>query len=403
MSKGTVRKSAGTLRKSGQDEVKWPRKRNDVLYALNRAAMAYWHRHLLENEEALEYLRSRGWPDPEVLARRYRLGCAPVYKSGTPGFVAHVLEKGFPGTTSREDLEQALIAAGLARRHDESGRVYDLFTGRLMFPIPVDADLDQLGSPDVRIVAFGGRILPREEKRLLERGRNAPKYINTPETTVFKKGGLFYGWSWAAPAIQAERRVIVLEGYMDLIRVREAGITNVVACLGTAVTPEHMKLLSRLFRSTHVSGQPVEVVFATDADSAGRRAAERGARVVLQAGFRARIATFEGGKDPDDLLRDLGEQGEALFRKAIEEAQTPVRNYLDVIEEAQVPFWSSLSTLVRVLRDVQEHAAGAPDHLLRNDAERVALRLAQQGQFPIEADNVLDLFRAARARVEEVA
>src|SRR5690606_31608538 len=152
-------------------------------------------------------------------------------------------------------------------------------------------------------------------------------YINTPETTVFKKGGLFYGWSWAAPAIQAERRVIVLEGCMDLIRVREAGITNVVACLGTAVTPEHMKLLNRLFRSTHVSGQPVEVVFATDADSAGRRAAERGARVVLQAGFRARFGTFEGGKDRDDLLRSLGWQGAERVLKAIQVAQTPVWNY----------------------------------------------------------------------------
>lgn len=392
---------SGRKRKTYQEGgVKWPRRRQSVLYDLNRAAMGYWHRQLVNCKEVLDYVRARGWDDPVALARRYRLGYAPGHGSDSPGFVAYTLSRGFRGLDSREDLERALLAAGLARRHEASGRVYDLFRGRLMFPIPGRTELDQLGSDHARIVAFGGRILPREQERLEKRGRPAPKYINTPETPIFKKGSLFYGWPWAAAAIQAERRVIVLEGYTDLLRVREAGILNVVACLGTAVTPEHMQSIAKLFRS-RVRERPVEVVLATDADLAGRRAAERGARVVLQAGFRARIATFEGGQDPDDMLRDAGVDGVELFREAIDGAQTPVRNYLDVIEAAGTPFWSSLSALVRVLRDVQERAAGAAEHLLQSDAERVAYRLVQQGQFPVEPDNVLDLFRAARVAKED--
>lgn len=386
-------RTKGTPTRRREDgRIRWPRRRLGVLYALNRAAMNYWHRQLLATPDAIEYLRSRGWDDPVGLARRYRLGYAPGYGSRVSGFVAHTLANGFEGTEDRTDLENALVAAGLARRSDRDGRVYDLFIGRLMFPIPRKVDLDQMASPSADIVAFGGRILPSEQARLEARGRSAPKYLNTPETPLFHKGGLFYGWPWAAGAIQAERRVIVLEGYTDLIRVREAGILNAVACLGTAVTPEHMAAVAKLFR-TRSDG--VEVVLATDADVAGRKAAERGARVVLRSGFRARIATFEGGKDPDELLKSSGEEGPALFRQVIAEAQTPVRNYLDVVEEADIPYWDSLSALVGLLRDVQERAAGASEELLRGDAERVAKRLALRAQLPIEPDNVLDLFRAA--------
>jgi DNA primase len=394
--------------------------KRETLMALNRAAMDYWHTQLLHTPAVLDYLRGRGWPEAEAVAKRYRLGYAPGPMDRALGFVRHIVAAGWPGL-DRAALEEALLAAGLAKRGlprgETPGTLRDVFYGRLIFPVPENGELDQLAHETTRIVAFGGRTVPGAlpPARDPDRGE-PPKYLNTPETVLYQKRKLFYGWPWAKGAIRTTREAIVLEGFLDYIRVREAGIQNILACNGTSLTTEHMKLLAK------VAGKETEtrkkarlsVVMMTDADAAGRRAAERGARVVLAAGFRARIATFGGGKDPDDLLRDAGADGAALFRGIVAQAQTPVMNYLDVLGEVHprgAPWAESLRDLVAVLRNLQRRAAGygedeetAADagvvELVKQDAERVAARFKLHGGFSLEVAHVVDLLTDAPAGLD---
>lgn len=372
----------------------WPRRRLGVLYALNRAAAVYWHRLLLRNEEALEYLRSRGWSDPVALARRYGLGYAPGPGDPAPSFGRLVLARGFPGTKDRQDLERALLAAGLVRRSRKDDRLHDLFFGRLMFPIPRAGEPGNVLQIASEIIAFGGRILPKAEARAAQLGRPAPKYVNTPDTVLFRKGSVLYGLPWARRAVLAERRLVVLEGYMDLIRVRESGIHNVAACLGTSLTSDHMRML----RSVRLAGsaqRPLEIVLATDGDAAGRKAAERGARVVLDAGFVARVVTFPDGQDPDEMLCSGEPEAVEKFRELLAHAPTPVVNYLDVVCDTYggAPWSSSLRSLVIVLRGIRDRSVGASPVQMQRDAKAVALRLGKlESDLPLDTDNILDLF-----------
>jgi DNA primase len=377
-----------------------------VLYALNRAAMQYWHQRLLESDEVLAYVESRGWPDPRALARRYGLGWAPGFGERAPSFVRHVLRKDFEGTTGRADLERALIAAGLAKRNRE-GRIRDHFFGRLIFPVADRGTLDQLWDAEARIAGFGGRYVPREAAPPPPEGREPPKYLNTPEGPTYPKRRLLYGLSWAAPAISRLGEAVVFEGYMDAIRVWEAGFAHSVAQCGTALTPEHIEGLVRAAgvykedaeacRSTQMRrwGRPLEVVLATDEDDAGRRAADRGAREVALAGYRVRIASFEGGKDPDELLKGSGPGGTALFQGVLDAAATPAVAYLARQGRAEeAPWGTSLRGLVGTLRNLQHRGGGGGGEEERlRDATALSARLLGEGSLPITADNLLDLFR----------
>lgn len=191
------------------------------------------------------------------------------------------------------------IDAGLLKRRGEgSGATsgadgyYDTFRNRLMFPIH-----DQIG----RIVAFGGRKIRDEDE---------PKYLNSPETRLFDKGSTLFGLRQGLRSIQAQRHAIITEGYLDVIACHQAGFTNVVATLGTALTPKHATILRRLCES---------ITLLFDGDEAGQRAADRALEVFFTEPVDVRVATLPGGVDPDDLLKS--DNGPAQFEAALRGAQ----------------------------------------------------------------------------------
>jgi len=205
---------------------------------------------------------------------------------------------------------ELLEAAGLVVRRDDGSGWYDRFRGRVMFPI-----LDALNRP----IAFGGRIL----------GDGEPKYLNSPETVLFHKGEALYGLPQARDAIEAERRVIVVEGYFDVVMPWQEGVRNVVATLGTALTDEHVRALRR-----HAD----EAVLVFDSDLAGQRAADRGMELFLAGDVRIMVTVVPAGKDPCDFCKEAG--GEA-FKAHVAKAEDAFKYKWNLVqaslEEATSP------------------------------------------------------------------
>ncbi len=232
--------------------------------ALQRAS-EYYRRKLKEAPAAADYLKRRGLSGQT--AARFALGYAP--DAWQP------LRDAFDNYD-----DPRLVEAGLVIDGDE-GRRYDRFRGRVMFPIR-----NRRGA----VIGFGARVLDSGE----------PKYLNSPETPVFRKGQELYGLFEAHEAIRRRRRVIVCEGYMDVIQLAQAGIEECVAALGTAITAHHVGLLLRVTD---------EVIFAFDGDAAGRKAARRAleaALPVMADTKRANFVLLPEGEDPDSLIRSGG-------------------------------------------------------------------------------------------------
>ncbi len=241
----------------------------DLLKLLEEAARFYRQqlRSHPQAQQAIDYLKRRGITGE--IAQEFGLGLAP---DGWENLSAAL------GTDARR--REALVAAGLAVKK-EGGGYYDRFRNRIMFPIH-----DYRG----RIVGFGGRVM----------GKDEPKYLNSPETALFHKGRELYGLFRARDAIKRERRILVVEGYMDVVALAQFGINYAVATLGTATTRDH---LERLFRYAP------EVVFCFDGDRAGREAAWRALETTLPALHDGRQASFlflPEGEDPDTLVRKEG-------------------------------------------------------------------------------------------------
>lgn len=191
---------------------------------------------------------------------------------------------------TRRHPEGAVIEAGLAVRPESGSSPYDRFRNRLTFPIH---------SGDGRLVAFGGRIL----------GDGEPKYLNSPETPLFRKRSTLFCLDRARRAIADASSVLVVEGYFDCLSLHRVGIANAVATLGTALTSDHARLLKRRLGPEGVA------VLCYDADDAGRRAAATGAGVLLEAGIEVSVLALPQGADPDDVIR---EQGAEAFRSMLE-------------------------------------------------------------------------------------
>ena len=258
-----------------------------ILEQLEQAARFYEHslRKHSEAKRAVAYLKGRGLSGE--IARAFRVGFAP------PGW-DNLLQ------TADSDAQQIkrLTDGGMLVTNDR-GRTYDRFRDRIVFPI-----LDARG----RVIAFGGRVL----------GDDKPKYLNSPETPVFHKSRELYGLYQARKSERSLNRIVVVEGYMDVIALAQYGIGYAVATLGTATSEAHME---RLFR--HVP----EVVFCFDGDEAGRKAAFRALEStlpVMQDGRQARFLFLPDGEDPDSLVRARGaDHLEHLFASA-----TPLENFL---------------------------------------------------------------------------
>jgi len=210
---------------------------------------------------ALTAIDSRGFSENSV--RDFSIGVAPA------GWT-------FLSDRVREDKNRTAtcIASGLVCKKEESGRIYDTFRNRLMFPI-----CDEAGSP----IGFGARRLDENEE---------PKYINSPETSLFQKSKTLYGLHLANRSIRKRNCAVVVEGYTDVIACHQAGLTNVVATLGTSLTKDHASLLSRICD---------QVILVFDGDEAGQRAADRAIEVFISRPIDVRICVLPSGQDPADI------------------------------------------------------------------------------------------------------
>lgn len=265
----------------------------EKLFALIEEATRFFEEELNKEKAPRQYLLSRGVSEDTV--KIFRLGYAPA-KWRT--LSAHLEENGFP---------PALIEkAGLSKPGNRGE--YDRFRGRIMFPI-----FDASGRP----VAFSGRIF---DASVEGEGVTPAKYVNSPETPLYQKSKILYGFHRAKEGIRKWTFAIVVEGQMDLIMSHQAGFSNTVALSGTALTAEQLVILSRLSD---------RILLSLDADAAGLSAAGKSASLALSEGFDVKVAHLESGKDPAEVIKNNSE----LWKKIIRGAKHVVEFYLDVLKE----------------------------------------------------------------------
>lgn len=282
---------------------------------------------------AVQYIKNRGISDETV--EKFHIGYAPAH-----GLLNYLGKKGWK---TKEILKTGLIVK------TESGEIYERFRNRIMFPI-----YNTVG----KVIAFGGRNL----------GSDLPKYINSPETEYYKKGHLFFGIYQAKNRIKEFDEAVVVEGYIDLISLYQNGIENVIAPLGTALTPEQARLLKRYTSN---------VILMFDADEAGLKASERGVNVCLKEGLSVYVVLLEKGTDPDDYIKKYGVDAlkERIGRKV---------NFLDFkIELLKNKYnFNDIDQMSRALKEIKEIVLLIPDAIKR---ELWYKRIAEQFEIPIEA------------------
>ena len=308
-------------REGGQDNA--PREDKTDLYAVLDAAARWYEGELPKQAEAKAYCSKRGL-DVDTIAR-FRIGWAPA---GYDGVIRSL------GTSERR--MQLLTEAGMVASN-ERGSKYDRFRERLMFPI-----MDRRG----RVIAFGGRVLQSEQ---------GPKYLNSPETPLFHKGRELFALWQVKQANSNLARIVVVEGYMDVIALHQAGLPIAVATLGTATTPEHTEVL---FRAAP------DVVFCFDGDRAGRAAAWKALESALprlRDGRQAYFLFLPDGEDPDTLVRKEGKDG---FEKRLREA-TPLSEYFfgELSHEVDM---ASLDGRARLAERARPLIARLPDGAFRD-------------------------------------
>jgi len=272
-------------------------KRDDkeAIFNVLEAACQFFESNLPKSNSAQKYLQKRGLSEKTI-------------KDWRIGFVADDWRALYEYLTARKFSDSEIEQAGLIKRNKRS--FYDRFRGRIMFPIR-----DSAG----RVVGFTGRILPEADD-----GKTA-KYLNSPETAVFNKSRIIYGFDLAKLAIKKFDYSVIVEGQMDIIMCHQAGFQNVVATSGTALTPEHLTLLRRISN---------RVIMAFDADKAGFAAATKAWQLALSLGMEVKIAEFKDGpnpdgrvnKDPADVI--LSENGKEKFKEALKNSMHIIDFYL---------------------------------------------------------------------------
>lgn len=262
------------------------------IYEANREAARFFHATLLSQrgQSGLNYLRGRALSDRTI--RHFGLGFAD---DDWNSLCNHLKNKGFS--------EYEIYSANLAFRRKNGNGIYDRFVNRVMFPI-----IDLRGN----VIAFGGRIMTDEK----------PKYLNTSDTPVFKKSENLFSLNNAKSS--GTRTLILCEGYMDVIALNQAGFTNAVATLGTALTNEQAVLMKRYAD---------EVIICYDADGAGQKATARAIDILRNAGLPIKILTVPSGKDPDEFIRSKGENGPAAFKLLIEKCGNDIEYRLMKLRE----------------------------------------------------------------------
>ena len=264
----TVAQMAGmSMPEDGYDDTL--AKRRMRLLAANREAARFFNACLMDekNRPALDYFLRRALTTATI--RHFGLGYAP---DSWHALTEHLRSKGF--------TYEEMVLANLVRCSDKNGKAnyYDNFRNRVMFPI-----IDLRGN----VIAFGGRVMDDSK----------PKYINTSDTPVYKKSNGVFALNFAKNA--NENKLLLVEGYMDVIALHQAGFTNAIACLGTAFTSEQANLLSRYAE---------EIIICYDNDGAGREATQRALNVLGKTGLKLRVVTMSGGKDADEIIRTHGKE-----------------------------------------------------------------------------------------------
>ena len=282
--------------RSGARAVTAEQKEHDErLREVCEAAVAFFESKLKERKDVQEYLKGRGVHDDTIA--QWHLGYAPAEWEALS---KHLLGAGF----KKEDI----VDVGFALKSERKpGEIFDRFRGRIIFPI-----FDLAGLP----IAVSGRFF---EKVPGAKGDDEPaKYVNSPETVLFKKSRTLYGLDKARAHIRKLDCILLVEGQFDLLLSHQSGLTYCVALSGTALTPEHLSILGRLSK---------RLVLALDADAAGVRAGLKSAHMALKAGFDVKVPTFAEGKDPADVARENPEQ----LKAAIRASKTAVEFFLDAL------------------------------------------------------------------------
>ena len=311
------------------------------LYDVMARASRFFEQNLSDNSRARDYLKVRGID--AATAERFSLGYAPDAWNALLNRFA-----------TEEDERRRLLQVGLIIERDTRGGeraagFYDRFRDRLMFPIR-----DSRG----RVLAFGGRVIDQGE----------PKYLNSPETPLFHKGRELYGLYEARQAHNDFKHLMIVEGYMDVVRLHQAGIAYAVATLGTATTQEH---LNKLFRITN------ELVFCFDGDRAGRQAAWRALENALplaRDGRELKFMFLPEGHDPDTLVAEIGKDAfEEKLKSSLSLATYLIRELLQQVDVAQIDGRAKLKALAQPL------FARMPDGVYR---ELLADALASEIRMP---------------------
>lgn len=302
------------------------------LFDIHERAQEFFRQQLESSEggPARHYITKRGL-QPE-LVKEFKLGYAPGSGSG----LVRLLGKDFP--------EEAQTASGLILKRDDGSGFFDRFRNRLIFPIHNEAG---------KVIAFGGRALRDEDQ---------PKYLNSPETPIYRKSRVLYNIHRARDPMRKQTRVVLVEGYMDAIGVFSAGVHNVVASCGTSLTLEHVKQLAPMVKT---------VVVNYDPDSAGVAATERSLATLMEENLEVHVLSLPGGQDPDEFVKA---QGAETYRNLVEHAPS----FFDYLVE-RVPKMFDLGQpagKAAGARHVLQYVSKLPDRIVRVEmATRLADRL----------------------------
>ncbi|EDY21275.1 DNA primase [Chthoniobacter flavus Ellin428] len=328
------------------------------LLALHAEAADFFHWHLMKKPSAQiarDYLKSRGIGAD--VARAWKLGYAPDEWDAMRDFA-----------DSRGFSDEELVASGLVKLRDEENprsEFYDRFRARVMFPICKDTD---------EVIAFSGRVLQADAK--------AAKYVNSPETMLFKKGAVLFGLNKSKRALIEAKSAIVCEGQLDLITAFEHGVQNVIAPQGTAFTEKQAHILKRFVE---------EVVLCFDADVAGEKAAERSLASLLAENLLVRVAGMPQGEDPDSMIRGKGADA---FREQIAGA----RDFFDYQLDRMVagPDFNTPRGKMQAVRKMAEFISLIRDSVLR---ETVMNRVTQR--LEISAQEFVRLLKAPPSKTPD--
>jgi DNA primase len=306
------------------DAMKAEQSAKDALYIVNEFASNYYVQQLTQSQEGksigYSYFRERGFSD-EIIGK-FQLGYSP---EAGDAFTRHAIENGY--------LVENLKKAGLTG--EKEGRTFDFFRGRVMFPIH---------SVTGKVLGFGGRTMKSNTKQ--------PKYINTSDTEIYDKSSVLFGMHFARNAVRKLDECLLVEGYTDVISMFQAGVENVVASSGTALTPNQVKLIKRYSEN---------VTLLYDGDAAGVKAALRGVDIILENGLNVKVALLPENHDPDSFVRQEGAEG---FLRFLETAKTDFLIFKSRLLSEEAKHDPARKTAL--IQDMVESISKIPDAIKRS-------------------------------------